>query len=177
MFVSTPDRHLASAYDRSERPLFVLSHRAFATCGQELERLVETVTQECAALCAAEGAKAPVVRRSPDRCIVQLGPVALSLAWLRGSGSTVAEGELLAIVWRGAVAPRSSHSPERGRIARAAVAPTALWEEGFTVTAENEESWRWQTPAADVGAITTTALAERCLGALRRALAEGAPNE
>ena len=46
----------------------------------------------------------PVVRRSPARCLVQLGPVALTVAWLQRAQGTVADGELLVVVWRGEVA-------------------------------------------------------------------------
>ena len=111
---------------------------------------------------------APTVRLSPGRTIVQLGPVALTLTWLRSTLGHVSDGELLVVVWRGAVAPSRKHEPERRSDGPATFA-TALWEDTLAVEAEDEESWRWRGAIDDCAAWTSTALAERCVARLQSA--------
>ena len=110
---------------------------------------------------------APIVRQSPGRCIVQLGPVGLTLTWLRSTLGHVSDGELLVVVWRGSVAPTRKHEPERFAGSPANFA-TALWEDTLAVEADDEASWRWRG-ADDRGSWTSDALAERCVDELRRA--------
>ena len=114
-----------------------------------------------------------VVRHSPGRCIVQLGHVALTLTWLRSTLGHVSEGTLLIVVWRGAVAPTRRHQPERPSGAPATWA-TSVWEDSFTVEAEDEKSWRWRGTTADCGAYTSDALADRCVEQLQLAHAVAA---
>ena len=65
---------------------FLDSHRALAVCAREFDRLAEDVAKRVAELeDESKGWKADV-RRSPGRCIVQIGPVALTLSWLRTRG-------------------------------------------------------------------------------------------
>ena len=100
----------------NHRQSFLSSHRALAACTREFARLSEEIRQGVAALHGVSADEKTTVRQSPDRCIVQLGPVALTIAWLRNSSDLVEAGELLAIVWRGAVAPSQRVSPERPRV-------------------------------------------------------------
>ena len=76
---------------------------------------------------------------TPDRCIVQLGPVALTLGWLRSTPDSVAEGRLLVIVWQGTVTPRRRFHAERpaGQQLQAKSA-TVLWECEFAAEAASE---------------------------------------
>jgi len=156
---------------------FLASHRALAACTRELSRLGDAVVRGVAAM---PGGATPVdkatVRRSPDRCIVQLGPVALTLAWLRGAQDAVSVGELLVIVWRGAVAPRARHQPERPATGPAPVGATPLWEQVLTATGDSEEAWVWQ-PQGDerIGQCSSAELAARCVGRLRAAYLDDAP--
>jgi hypothetical protein len=153
---------------------FLASHRALAACTRELARLADEVVRSIAAFSAAVPAGKATVRRSPDRCIVQLGPVALTIAWLRGAHDAVDAGELLVIVWQGSVAPRTHPQPERPVAARATVGATPLWERVLTATAESEETWAWQ-PQGDEQAIkrySSAELATRCVDRLRAAYLE-----
>jgi hypothetical protein len=127
------------------------------------------VTKQVATLHGIECTETPVVRRSPDRLIVQLGAVALSVAWLRGAVEGVADGELLIVVWRGSVGPGKSPAPERAHAAPQTTA-TVVWEDVLSVVAETAEGWRWssgQTPRAE---FTSEELAARCVAQLRLAL-------
>ena len=157
----------ASDGGKYDRPTFIDSHRARSACGRELARLREEVARRVTMLSGNEEMEA-VVRSSPDRYIVQLGPVALSVAWLRSRFDTVSDGELLVIVWQGTVARRAAPLPEKPR-EKASTTATVLWEEIVSAAAENEESWRWRPSAEKTLGFTSDELAERCVDQLRRA--------
>ncbi len=168
-------RNVGNDHDWHDRPSFLGSHRALAVCTRELGRLVDGVANGVVGLQADAAAEKPLVRMSPTRYIVQLGPVALTIAWLRRTLGSVADGELLVAVWRGTVAPRWQNSPERTGTLVSTTA-TVLWEDVLSVEANDEESWRWQ-PSPSGDGYTSAALAERCVERLRAAYAENAPEE
>jgi hypothetical protein len=172
MIGSTSAERLVDVRDNSHRPPFLASHRAVAACARELARLSEEIVLGAVALSSTTVEHKAVVRQSPDRCIVQLGPVALTLAWLRSSNDSVAAGELLVIVWRGAVAPRKELLPERRSTRPAPLPATALWEQVLTAVADSEQTWAWQPRAADLGRCSSTELAARCVERLRVAYLE-----
>ena len=173
-----------SARDAQDRPSFVASHRALAVCTREFGRLTNEVALGLTALHVAGELEKAIVVQSPGRCIVQVGPVALTIAWLRSRLDVVADGELLVVVWHGAVAPPAARFRERvlkGPTSPATgTGPTAeaLWEEVFAVHADSEESWRWQPTKASTAAdapstsYTSAALAARGVERLRLAYAE-----
>jgi hypothetical protein len=160
------DRH-----SRSGQP-FLASHRALGVCTRELARLADEVVRGVAALSGAGPAEVATVRRSPDRCIVQLGPVALTIAWLRGNHDAVAAGELLVIVWRGAVAPRTRLQPERPAMGPPPLGATPLWEQVLIAVGDSEETWGWQAHDEPIGRCSSAELAARCVGRLRAAYRE-----
>src|SRR5213083_2550684 len=86
-------------------PPFLSTPRALAACGREFARLCEGIADEVGASLGEAAPDKVVLRQSPERCIVQVGPAALTVAWLRNNRDSVAEGELLIILWRGQVAP------------------------------------------------------------------------
>jgi hypothetical protein len=153
------------------RERFLTSHRAIAACAREFNRLVEEVVERANALRAElmieEEAE---LRLTPDRCIVQLGPVALTLGWLRGNLDSLADGRLLVIAWEGTIARRRfSQLPERANAPRAAQTATALWEETFVAAAENEASWEWQQEGDRSRQFASPQLAARAVDQLRAA--------
>jgi hypothetical protein len=155
--------------NQHRRP-FLGSHRALAACTRELRRLNDEVMQGVAALSSVDAEEKAVLRQSPDRCIVQLGPVALTVAWLRSTHDSAATGELLVIVWRGTVAPRNKqHQPERPLVGPAPVGATLLWEQVLTAVADSEADWSWQPRETDLAPLSSTALAARCVEQLRAA--------
>ena len=160
------------ADDRYSRQPFLATHRALAACVREFGRLSDEVVEGVLALPHANGEHKATARQSPGRCIVQLGPVALTIAWLRGAHDSVATGELLVIVWRGAVAPRQHGQPERPLVGRAPLAATPLWEQVLTAVADSEASWAWQPRDTGVAGCSSTELAARCVERLRVAYLE-----
>ena len=169
MIENVSDR-LIDGQDQRFHPAYSSSYRAAAACGREVTRLLEAVEAGAAAWHAGGDVEKPIVRRSPSRCIVQTGPVALTITWLQSGRGTVADGELLVMLWRGAVARRSPRDFERVAERPGASSATALWEEVRVVDAESEAAWRWASPGTD--AITSSALADRCVERLRVAYAE-----
>lgn len=162
------------------RSIFITSHRATAACSRELSRLHEAIVDGLETWGVGTAgpaddpslADAPVVRRTPERCLVQVGPVALTVAWLQRAQGTVADGELLVVVWRGAVAVHPPRGFERTVDRAGASSATPVWETVLSATAESEAAWAW-VPAgvADV-TLSSATLAGQCIERLRAAHAE-----
>jgi len=168
----------ADARTYEVRGNFITSHRATAVCARELARLHDAIADGLAAWGVGTArvgddtnlADAPVVRRTPVRCLVQVGPVALTVAWLQRAQGTVADGELLIVVWRGAVAVQTPGGFERTADRASSAIP--VWETVLVADAESEAGWVW-VPAgvADV-TLSSAMLAEQCIERLRSAHAE-----
>lgn len=168
MFGTSSARGLMNDGTHYGRP-YLASPRAYAACARELGRLGDEVLQGIAALGGDMHDVKATVRRSPDRCIVQLGPVALTFAWLRNNNESIAAGELLVIVWRGAVAPRNEHSPERPSKSPPPLGATALWEQVLVASGESEAAWGWHPHGDDLARCSSTELAARCVSRLQAA--------
>lgn len=154
---------------------FTSSYRANAACARELARLYDEIEAALAGTgipSDVQGADEPVVRRAPARCLVQLGPVALTVAWLQRAQGTVADGELLAVVWRGEVAVRTPQGFERAHQRSGASSATALWESVLVVRATSEMEWGWAPAKGEGDVLSSAALADRCVERLRAAQAE-----
>jgi hypothetical protein len=149
---------------------FLSSHRAVSVCARELSRLSDAIADAASAFARETGHEAPTLRRAPDRCIVQLGPVALTVAWLRNGSDSPVGGELLAIVWRGTIAPRGDHLPERLNGRPIMVPPVELWEQSFVPSAASEATWHWHPESREREGFASQELAAFCVHQLSRAL-------
>lgn len=154
-----------------DRTNFLTSHRAQSVGAREFTRFADTVVALTKRAAAADGADAPTLRMSPERCIVQLGPVALTVAHIRTGNDVPPGGQLLAIIWQGTIAPRGDHVPERNGARRVPPPPVAVWEESSVVSAEAETSWHWHPNGIDSTGFTSLELAERCVEQLQSAFA------
>lgn len=172
MVDSSSSHPLADSPPWAERPAFLATHRAVSVCTHELELVAVSVVRGVAALTNAGLAEKSKDRVSPGRCIVQLGPVALTITWLRSTVGSVADGDLLAIVWRGAVAPPGEHLPERTSTRRAPMAVTALWEHVFVAAGTDQASWAWQLEGDAATSYSSVDLAAQCVERLRLAYEE-----
>jgi hypothetical protein len=162
---------------QSDSRTFLSSHRALSVRLREFDRLTEAVVREVVALNANSGVpdQKPVVRRSPDRCLVQFGPVALTLAWPRHSLDSAADGEQLVIVWHGQIASPTGVASDQTTTACTPVrSATVVWEEVLTAVAVDEPSWVWRPSGTDIGGFRSTELAERCVEQLQSAARAGA---
>ena len=131
--------------DVLDREDFLDSHRALAVCAREFDRLADDISKRVVDLeDEAKGLKADV-RRSPGRCIVQLGPVALTISWLRTRAETVSQGRLLIVEWNGTVGANGAQEYVNG-VPTVAVTQTAkvVRESVFLPDADDEKSWTWK---------------------------------
>src|SRR2546430_8010757 len=132
--------------DRTElsRERFLASHRAIAVCAREFGRLAEEVADRGSTLCNELAiAEPPEMRQTPGRCIVQMGPIAVTTAWLRGPLDSLADGRLMAIAWHGTIVRRGFRErPERNDAPRATQTAVSVWEDTYVASAEDEASWR-----------------------------------
>lgn len=169
---------------RVGHPPYLTSHRATAACARELSRLHDAIADDLEAwrsslagvmearVANARVPDSPVIRRSPARCLVQLGPVALTVAWLQRAQGTVADGELLVVVWRGAVAPQAPSGFEREQDRAGARSAVALWEMVLGVTGDGEAHLGWTPLGAMEDPMSSSVLAHRCVERLGAAYAE-----
>jgi hypothetical protein len=153
----------------SDRPEYLASHRSLAACQRELTRLTTILTQEVNAIADREG-ETSTIRRTPDRCILQLGPVAITVAWLRTTVDSVADGRLLVMVWRGTIAGRGKFTPERPSTMPVSGSATIEWQDTLSAEAASEETWLWKSETTGIANATSVALAELCMAKLRAAL-------
>jgi hypothetical protein len=158
-------------HDWLTNPPFIVTPRARAACQRQRSYFFAAVAKRVKVLQQSGPTEAAVVCASPDRYIAQIGPVALTVVWLRSALDSVAEGQLLVIVWRGTVGPQRGLDAEREGV-RPTKTATILWEDVVVVSAESEESWRWCPVAEDKGGYTSDQLAERCVDRLRVAYAD-----
>lgn len=131
--------------DLLDKEEFLDSHRALAVCAREFDRLAEDVSKRVMDLeDEAKGLKADV-KRSPGRCIVQLGPVALTISWLRTRAETVSQGRLLIVEWTGTVGANGAQEYVNG-VPTVAVTQTAkvVTENVYLAEASDEKSWTWR---------------------------------
>jgi hypothetical protein len=154
---------VAAGYDQS----FLSTQRAVASCSREFARLSESIADAVVASLGDTEHEKVVVRQSPERCIVQVGHAALTVAWLRNNRDSIAEGELLVIHWHGIVAPSVHFRPER-LSDRAPLTARPLSETIFTPEATCETDWMWRSDAPPAQRYTSTLLAQTLADRLRQ---------
>jgi hypothetical protein len=164
---------LPTESDRAElaRERFLTSHRAIAACSREFAQLAQSVVERAGALrqeLLIE--EEPEIRLTPERCIIQVGPVALTIAWLRGPLDSLTDGRLLIIAWRGTIGRRRfSELPVRRSDTPAAQTAVSISEEVYLASAENEVTWAWQSEADPSLRCNSATLASRSVDRLRDA--------
>ena len=144
-----------------QREAFLASHRAIAHLGREFDRLAGAVERRVATV-NRDATETPLeVQRMPGRCTVQLGPVALTLSWVRTRPDTVATGRLMIIEWEGRV----------GRIPTG-TGPSAvpLRETVLRADATRIEDWQWRSDEVVGYAYDSDQLAAHCVDSLAYAL-------
>lgn len=143
---------------------FLGSSRAVAVCAREFERLADTIAKRATSAAEKVGAKAEV-QRMPDRCLVQLGPVALSVSWVRERVDTVATGRLMIAEWQGTVVRQPR--PADMQAVTVNHGPAKIVRENILrADATGEPDWLWRRePTADLG-YASRDLAAHCVDSL-----------
>lgn len=162
--------------DVLDREDFLDSHRALAVCAREFDRLAEDIAKRVSDLeDESKGLKVDV-RRSPGRCIVQLGPVALTISWLRTRAETVSQGRLLICEWHGTVGANGAQEYVNG-VPTVAVTQTAkvVRESVFIADANDEKSWTWRREGkTGRKAYRSAELAKSCVSSINSTLRDSA---
>jgi hypothetical protein len=151
---------------------FLGSSRAVAVCAREFERLADSIAKRATSAAEKAGTKAEV-QRMPDRCLVQVGPVALSVSWVRERVDTAATGRLMIAEWQGTVVrtPRPADMPTTTTNHGPA---TLMSEKILRADATGEPDWLWRhEPVADLGWASRD-LAGHCVESLMLSLQERA---
>jgi hypothetical protein len=143
MIGTPPPSGFGNRYGNKYDQPFLSTPRAFACCAREFTRLSADIVEAIVGTFELPPEKI-IVRQSPERCIIQVGTAALTVAWLRSTHDSVAEGELLVILWRGIVAPSLRFKPER-LTDPATITATALRETVFVADASCEADWMWRS--------------------------------
>ena len=164
--VAKDERHVR------DRDTYLASHRSGPACARELERLTDDVVQRVESMQRDEGASEIEVRRGAGRCIIQLGPVALTMSWIRSRTDAVIEGRLMIMEWDGLVRRGTDQVPERLPMRPVAPPATLLREDVFLADAATEQTWRWRRDGRDFGTYTSRDLAARCFASLTARLEE-----
>jgi hypothetical protein len=153
---------------------FLGSSRAVAVCSREFERLADTIAKRATSAAEKVGAKAEV-QRMPDRCLVQLGPVALSVSWVRERVDTVATGRLMIAEWQGTVVRQPRPADMAATASTVNHGPATLMSEKILrADATGEPDWLWRRePVEDLG-YASRDLAAHCVESLMLTLQERA---
>lgn len=158
--------------DRAElaRERFLTSHRAIAACAREFTQLANEVVARAADLRRELQIEEEAdIRLTPERCIVQVGPVAVTIAWLRGPMDSLLDGRLMIIAWRGTIARRRFQELPVRRGTAPTQTAVSIWEEVFVASAD-EHSWEWQSETDPSRRYGAAELAGRAVAQLRAAL-------
>lgn len=148
-----------------QRDAFLGSHRAITHLGREFDRLAGEVTRRVATV-NRDDVEIPLeVHRVPGRCTVQLGPVALTLSWVRTRPDSVATGRLLIIEWEGKVGQAAAG----GRPGAVPLRETVLRADATRV-----EDWQWRSDDVVGYAYDSHELAAHCVDSLAYALQDRA---
>jgi hypothetical protein len=157
-----------------DRDAYLGSHRSGPACARELDRLTDDLVDRVESMERPDGAAEIEVKRGAGRCIIQLGPVALTVSWIRARTDAVIEGRLMIMEWDGVVRRGTDHLPERVPVRQTFPPATLLREDVFVADTATELNWRWRRDSRAPGMYTSRDLATRCMASLEARLDESA---
>lgn len=143
---------------------FLNTHRSLTAATHEFTRLGDCLADGASVWSEEMDGREIRVRRSPDRCIIQVERAAVTVAWLPDSRDAGA-GELLVIHWNGIVAPAIHQQFERARELTSSATP--VYESVFLAEATCEADWMWRTREDPVRRYTSPFLASLVVERLR----------
>lgn len=143
---------------------FLSTARALSAAAREFTRLSDCLADGVTSEFGPDVGRQFSVRRSPDRCIIQVGRSAVTVAWIRSRRDS-GEGELLIIHWRGTVAPTINQQFERAR--ELTLSATPVSELVFLAEATCEADWAWSSREEPAQRFSSASLAVHVIARLR----------
>jgi hypothetical protein len=143
------------------RPAWSEGHQTFMSqprAQSALKREFEMLTSELADRVKFEsdrlGDKQVEMHCAPQRLVVQLGPVGLSMSWVAGRSGNLADGRLLVIEWDGSI----THRRHMGGAKTAS--PTR--EQTYRPVANGPDDWCWRPEDGEGSSYSSRNLAGQC---------------
>jgi hypothetical protein len=143
------------------RPAWSEGHQTFMSqprAQTALKREFEMLTTELAERVKFEsdrlGDNQVEMHCAPQRLVVQLGPVGLSMSWVAGRSGNLADGRLLVIEWDGAI----THKRHIGGAKTAS--PTR--EQLYRAEAKGPDDWCWRPETGEGSSYSSRNLAGQC---------------
>jgi len=143
---------------------FLSTPRALSVAAREFGRLGDSLADGVASEFGGTTDRQVSVRRSPDRCIIQVARSAVTVAWIRPRRDS-GEGELLIIHWRGIVAPAINQHFERAH--EVTLSATPVFECVYLAEATCEADWMWGSRDEPGRRYSSASLAEHVIERLR----------
>ena len=103
---------------------------------------------------------------APQRLVVQLGPVGLSMSWVADRSGNLADGRLLVIEWDGAI----THRNHAGGGGLKTASPTR--EQLYRPEAKGPDDWCWRPEGGEGSAYSSRNLAGQCFTSANMGRAE-----
>jgi hypothetical protein len=143
------------------RPAWSEGHQTYMSqprAQTALKREFEMLTSELAGRVKFEsdrlGDKQVEMHCAPQRLVVQLGPVGLSMSWVAGRSGNLADGRLLVIEWDGAI----THRRHMG----GAKTASPIREQLYRPEAKGPDDWCWRPEGGEGSSYSSRNLAGQC---------------
>ena len=134
---------------------FLQTHRSAGALARELERVADEIERLVESVESLPTDVTREVRRSPARCVVQLGPVSLTVSWVRSRDDTIANGRMMIVHWRGAAGGGGPWLGEEATMGHQRRAPrpqpkatALLGQRDLVPDATSATDWTWKDEAS-----------------------------
>jgi hypothetical protein len=135
-------------------PTFMSQPRAQTALKREFEMLTTELAERVKFESDRLGDKQVEMHCAPQRLVVQLGPVGLSMSWVAGRSGNLADGRLLVIEWDGAITHRRHIGGEK------TASPTR--EQLYRPEAKGPDDWTWRPETGEGSSYSSRNLAGQC---------------
>jgi hypothetical protein len=142
----------------SEPPATFMSQpRALTALRHEFETLTAQLAEHVKFESNRLGDVQAELHTAPQRLVVQIGSVALTMSWVAGRSGKIVDGRLMVIEWSGAVA----HRRQMGGLQTA----SPVREMSYRAEAKSPDDWCWRPEGMEGVAYSSKNLAGQCFTA------------
>jgi hypothetical protein len=141
------------AWSEGHQP-FMSQPRAQSALKRELDMLSTELAERVKFESDRLGDKQVEIHCAPQRLVVQLGPVGLSMSWMAGRSGNLADGRLLVIEWDGAITHRRTMGGSK------TASPTR--EQLYRPEAKGPDDWCWKPEGGEGSSYSSRDLAGQC---------------